>query len=191
VPHLDGFVTWHVRFASHRDTLDVCLLQLTPEEGQYPDGYVWPYPTLDLRLVTKRTRVQAFGFPVADILVDPETKGWVLQHAVGGSVGLVTDVFPEGRDRVKLPFPCFEMNIETRGGMSGGPVVNGDGNISGIVTSGFSFQEPRPHASYASMLGPALELRVVGTGNLGAEGEVLRLGDLARRGYLFTIGLGG
>jgi len=42
LPHHDRFVTWHVFLGSHRDTLDVCLLQLTPEEGQYPAGTCGP-----------------------------------------------------------------------------------------------------------------------------------------------------
>ena len=189
LPRHDRFVTWHVSWGSHRDTLDVCLLQLIPEEGQYPAGYVWPYPTLDLRPVTPGTRVQAFGFPKADVIFDAETKGWVLQHAPGGSVGVVTEVFEAGMDRVKIPFPCFTMNLEIQGGMSGGPVVNAEGNVCGIIAGSWTLLEPRPHWSFASLLRPALELRIVGTGNLGAEGEHLTLGDLARREQLFTIGL--
>jgi len=189
IPRLDRFVTWHVFLATHRDSSDVAVLQLTPEESQYPDGYDWRYPTLDLRPVSAGTRVQAFGFPTAEVVYDSDSKGWSLQHAAGGSVGEITNVFPDGRDKVKLPFPCFEMNIETRGGMSGGPVVNIEGNLCGIVTSGWSFQEPRPHVSYASMLGPAMTLPIAGTGNLGAEGEHLTLHELARRGRIFTTGL--
>ncbi len=191
VARLDRFVTWHVFLASHRDKLDVALLQLTPEESQYPTGYVWRYPTLDLRPIVKGARVQAFGFPKADVIFDSKTGGWVLEHAAGGSVGEVTDVFAEGRDRAKKPFPCFEMNSEIRGGMSGGPVVNVDGNVCGINTASWTFAEPGPHLSSASLLGPALELRMFGTGNLGAKGEKLTVGELARRGQLFITGLDG
>ena len=187
--HNDRFVTWHVFLGSHREGLDVCLLQLTPEDGQYPSGYVWPYPTLDLRPVSKGTRIQAFGFAKTDVVLDPGTEGWVLEHAVGASVGAVTDVFEGGKDRAKKPFPCFEMNIEIRGGMSGGPVVNAAGNMCGIISTSWTFTEPGPHSSSASLLRPALELRVAGTGNLGAEGEHLTLKDLIGRGHLLTVGL--
>jgi len=188
LPHEKQFVTWHVFFAAHRDDLDICLLQLTPEEGHYPTDHVWAYPTLDRRPVVKGTPVQAFGFPKSDVVFDTSTNGWVLQHALGGSVGEVTDVFAEGRDRAKKPFPCFEMNIEIRGGMSGGPVVNLGGNIFRVVSTGWVFTEPGPHSSGASMLDPALGLPLIATGNLGGEGEQLTLGDLQRRGYLITVG---
>jgi hypothetical protein len=189
VPHLDRFVTWHVGFASHRDTLDVALLQLEPELSQYPAEYVWAYPTLDLRPMARGTRVQAFGFPKADVLFDEEINGWRLDHAVGGSVGVVTEVFEEGRDTAKKPFPCFEMDIEIRGGMSGGPVVNADGYICGIVTASWTFAEPGPHSSSASLLRPAVELHVVTAGNLGSEGQYIALKDLVGRGHLLTVGL--
>jgi hypothetical protein len=189
VPHLDRFVTWHVLIGSHRDKLDVALLQVTPEVSQYPAGYVWPYPTLDLRPIARGTPVQAFGFPRADVLFDEQTKGWRLEHAAGGSAGVVTEVFEEGRDRAKKPFPCFEMDIEIRSGMSGGPVVNADGHVCGIVTGSWTFADPGAHLSSASLLLPAMELRVVPTGNLGGEGPQIALKALVGRGHLMTVGL--
>jgi|SRR6266853_1636749 len=190
LPHHRKFVTWHATLASHRDLLDIALLQLTPEDGELPASYVWPYPTLDLHPVARGTGVQAFGFAQADVYSDSKTGGWVLGHAAGGSVGIVTEVFDEGRDRAKKPFPCFEMNIEIRGGMSGGPVVNEEGNICGLVTSSWTFTEPGPHLSAASLLRPALDLRLVGTGNLSAEGQALTLRDLMGLGHLNAVGLG-
>lgn len=189
VPHLDRFVTWHVFYASHRDKLDVALLQLAPELSQYPADYVWPYPTLDLRPIARGTRVQALGFPKADVVFDEETNGWQLEHAAGISVGVVTDVFEEGRDTAKKPFPCFEMDVEIRGGMSGGPVVNADGHMCGIVTTSWTFAEPGPHLSSGALLRPALELHVVTTGNLRVEGQYIALRNLVARAHLATVGL--
>jgi S1-C subfamily serine protease len=189
VPHLDRFVMWHVFLVTHRDTLDIALLQLTPEPSQYPDAYVWPYATLDFRPIVKGARVEAFGFPKADVLYDEQIKGWSLKHAAAGSMGVVTDVFEAGKDRAKKPFPCFEMDIEIRGGMSGGPVVNADGHMCGIVTTGWTFAEPGPHLSAGSLLQPALDFPVMGTGNLGAPGQHLVLSDLVGLGHLMTVGL--
>ncbi len=52
------------------------------------------------------------------------------------SSGLVTAVFPQGRGE-RLPSACVEVAMDTKGGMSGGPVVNGDGDVVGIVSSSF------------------------------------------------------
>lgn len=50
--------------------------------------------------------------------------------------GLVTQVFPHGRGQ-HLPSPCVEVEMDTLGGMSGGPVVNSDGFVVGIVSTSF------------------------------------------------------
>lgn len=50
--------------------------------------------------------------------------------------GVVTNVFPQGRDE-RMDAPCLEVNMETIGGMSGGPVFNSDGMLVGVVSSSF------------------------------------------------------
>ncbi|MEN5089252.1 serine protease [Pseudomonas protegens] len=52
------------------------------------------------------------------------------------SSGLVTQVYPQGRG-LHLPSPCVEVEMDTLGGMSGGPVVNSDGYVVGIVSTSF------------------------------------------------------
>lgn len=52
------------------------------------------------------------------------------------SSGLVTGCFPSGRGD-RMPAPCFEVQMETFGGMSGGPVVNSEGYLVGLVSSSF------------------------------------------------------
>ena len=52
------------------------------------------------------------------------------------SSGLVTAVFPNGRGE-RMPAPCIEVDMDTFGGMSGGPVANDDGYVIGVVSSSF------------------------------------------------------
>lgn len=52
------------------------------------------------------------------------------------SSGLVTQVYPQGRG-LHLPSPCLEVEMDSLGGMSGGPVVNSDGYVVGIVSTSF------------------------------------------------------
>lgn len=72
------------------------------------------------------------------------------------SSGLVTEAYPDGRGE-RLASPCFEINMNTIGGMSGGAVVNSDGNLVGILSSSF---EGGP--SYVTLVWEALRLRVRG-----------------------------
>ena len=70
------------------------------------------------------------------------------------SSGLVTAAYPNGRGE-RLPSPCFEVNMDTTGGMSGGAVVNADGYLVGILSSSF-----KGGPSYVTLIWEALRLRV-------------------------------
>jgi hypothetical protein len=48
--------------------------------------------------------------------------------------GLVTAVYPQGRGEF-MPASCIELDMDTLGGMSGGPVVNAAGELVGIVST--------------------------------------------------------
>lgn len=87
------------------------------------------------------------------------------------SSGLVTQAFPTGRgDRMSAA--CFEVDMETIGGMSGGAVVDKDGNLVGIVSSSL---EGGP--SYMTLIWDALGLRVKGpTPRLSLQPTVTLLG---------------
>lgn len=70
--------------------------------------------------------------------------------------GTVSACFPQGRGE-RMPASCIEVEMDTVGGMSGGPVVNEDGRLVGIVSSSF---EGGP--TYVTLLWDALRLSVNG-----------------------------
>ena len=70
------------------------------------------------------------------------------------SSGLVVAAYPSGRGE-RMISPCFEVNMETVGGMSGGAVVNADGFLVGLVSSSW---EGGP--SYMTLIWDAVHLRV-------------------------------
>jgi len=70
------------------------------------------------------------------------------------SSGLVSGAFPDGRGE-RMPSPCIEVEMDTLGGMSGGPVVNDEGELVGIVSSSF---EGGP--SYITLIWEALRMEV-------------------------------
>lgn len=72
------------------------------------------------------------------------------------SSGRVTGAFPQGRGE-RMASPCFEIAMETIGGMSGGAVVNEDGELVGIVSSSL---EGGP--SFMTLIWDALRMRVKG-----------------------------
>lgn len=70
--------------------------------------------------------------------------------------GLVTNVFPHGRGE-RMPSSCIEIDMESLGGMSGGPVFNEDGRIVGIVSSSFD-----GGPTYVTLVWDAMRLSVEG-----------------------------
>ena len=68
--------------------------------------------------------------------------------------GVVTSVFPQGRGE-RMPSPCVEVAMDTKGGMSGGPVVNANGDLVGIVSSSFD-----GGPSYVTLIWEALRIKV-------------------------------
>lgn len=90
------------------------------------------------------------------------------------SSGLVTAAFPHGRGE-RMASPCFEVDMDTLGGMSGGPVVNADGRLVGIVSSSL---EGGP--SHITLIWEAIRFRVAGaTPKLRANKTVSLLGAQA------------
>lgn len=87
------------------------------------------------------------------------------------SSGLVTAAYPNGRGEL-LASPCFEVNMDTVGGMSGGAVTNADGYLVGILSSSF---EGGP--SYVTLIWEALRLFVRGAvPKLQARAKISLLG---------------
>ncbi|WP_293778451.1 serine protease [uncultured Oxalicibacterium sp.] len=67
--------------------------------------------------------------------------------------GVVTAVFPHGRGE-RMPASCVEVAMDTKGGMSGGPVVNTNGDLVGIVSSSID-----GGPSYVTLIWDALRLK--------------------------------
>lgn len=72
------------------------------------------------------------------------------------SSGLVTCCYTNGRGD-RMPSPCVEVNMECFGGMSGGPVLNEDGRVVGIVSSSYD-----DGPSYVTLIWDALRLSIDG-----------------------------
>ncbi|SFN13783.1 serine protease, partial [Variovorax sp. OV329] len=103
---------------------------------------------LHIALPLVNDRLWAFGYRHGR--VDGTVAG-VIPYV---SSGLVTAAFPDGRGE-RLPSPCIEVAMDTVGGMSGGAVVNSNGDLAGIVSSSF---EGGP--TYVTLIWDALRLKV-------------------------------
>lgn len=75
--------------------------------------------------------------------------------------GKVVARYIAGRDRVMMPWPVLEVACPSWGGMSGGPVVDSEGKVLGLLSSSFSTQD-NTGPSYVSLVIPCLTTRFEG-----------------------------
>ncbi len=101
---------------------------------------------MELCLPLPKTRLWAVGFRDGELGADTANVAPLV------SSGLVTECFPDGRGE-RMPSPCVEVDMETLGGMSGGPVFNESGRLVGIVSSSFD-----GGPSYVTLIWDALRL---------------------------------
>jgi hypothetical protein len=75
------------------------------------------------------------------------------------SAGGITQTFPGGRDTFKdldgnytgkLPTACFETSARFDPGMSGGPVMDENGSVCGIIATGFNAEDAVSYTDFAS-----------------------------------------
>jgi hypothetical protein len=72
--------------------------------------------------------------------------------------GNVTNIFQEARDKVMMPFPCFQSDIPIYGANSGGPVFDNRGRICGVNCTSFEGTD----ISFHIPLRGILDLRATG-----------------------------
>lgn len=149
---------WDVTDYHYSRTIDITGLTIEPAEDLERD-FTWLLPRFDVVPPAEGATITAFGYPhttfgsIGDgsfrVTLSPRT-----------TEGEVKEVHPVYRDRCMLPFPCLHTNARFDAGMSGGPVFNQDGRICGLVSSNLPPSEDgQDHASYASLIWPALGIR--------------------------------
>jgi serine protease Do len=140
--------------SSRRPAIDVALL--VPE----PIGPgARPPQTLRLRTSgwspTAGEVVLAIGFPQLDLSeVDPAKQSALLEEGMFGAYGRIIAVHERGVSRSN-PTPVFEVESDWPGGMSGGPVLNRNGEVVGMVSRSLRAEAEHSGSGYAIHFGMA------------------------------------
>jgi Trypsin-like peptidase domain len=142
---------------------DIALLHMapTPRVTSSVDlGLEWKVPRLKVSAPLRGEKVIAFGFREGKIAVTEDENGvhHIELNDVGTiAIGEVGEIFPVQRDASMLTFPCFEVRARFAPGMSGGLVMDGSGDVCGLVCAGVTFiSADTPPLSYATTLWPML-----------------------------------
>ena len=112
---------------------------------------------------------------------------------LNASKGLVRTLHLQGRDRVLMPFPCFEHNARSDHQMSGAPILGVAEDLSsqvcGLVCRGWELPEGDDPLGYASLLWPALGLTTKALDTDENESRDMTLYELGKKGIVAVRGL--
>lgn len=150
---------------------------------QNKDGQPLLSPVLKLSLIAPAigSRVVTYAYPRhANVILEDGTQTMHLMPRWYD--GNLEEYYPDGRDRVFLPKPCFRTSIVVHGGASGGPVFSSAGSVFGVNSTGIEGTD----ISFVSRLHEVFELRIddVILGN--ASPASVPVIDMARAGHILV-----
>ena len=184
--NVDGTIEHHLEFyalyltaKTHGENNELTLGGLLPihkvwYSHELDIGYCWltcliiddePLRFPILRLSTGLPKVDenilGFGYhSMKGTIIGKDKDGKILidyNQDTAFTKGTIVEIFPIKRDSAVLPFPCFHTNARLERGMSGGPIINEDGDVCEVICSSFPLVEKNPeYISYASLIWPAL-----------------------------------
>jgi hypothetical protein len=156
-----GYRIWRV-VAAWPCATDIVLLHLALDRSTLPDETVsWKQPHVRVVPPPAGQKVVAFGYRASRITVTESEDGVhhiELNDRPTTSIGTVRRVYPNGRDKVMLSFPCFEIEARFDPGMSGGMVIDENGALYGLICASLQQGDPNaPPISYVASLWPMLK----------------------------------
>jgi hypothetical protein len=180
-----GAQAWHVKLVTFVETTDTCILSfqcatdIPSTRTFYQASLTTRLPAIGEKLIMAGFRAARETFESHD---DRQTDLWASLYV---SSGVVSQQYLRRRDRVKIPWPALEVDCQTLGGMSGGPVFDSRGFPVGMVTSSFD-RGPGEEATptYAALLWPVFGKKFDGGWPAALTShEPKSLLDLTARGF--------
>jgi hypothetical protein len=182
-PGRSGPAMWAASKLSLCPYSDLALISVVPVDEAAKAKKSIKVPIMNILPPPKGKRISAFGFASTQIVREEGNRVEFGLNPIT-SPGVITDVYPESRDSALLSFPSFEVQTHFIGGMSGGPIFNEEGELCGLVCSGY---ENTPVA-YGVVLWPIIGIRIDHSiPGVVSEGPYTML-EMARSGLLKVIG---
>jgi hypothetical protein len=166
-------------------TGDVALLRLVkPSSVEWVD--FGDFPSLRLIPPGVGSAITAIGYP--DSNTKRKEDGVIELHTWPRlACGTIQEVFQDKRDSKLLNFPCFQVNAQFSGGMSGGPVLDEAGCICGVISKSYDLLVGEEPIGYAASLWITVLIQVSNLPRLHDDSR--RLYDLYARRHISIVDL--
>src|SRR3989338_3712412 len=121
----DVDILWSIDKVWFYRNLDIAVYSLLPC-SESARNFDWWLPVMNLQAPKIGSTVSAFGYrqSKASVRTDEPIAFVEWDSIPTSATGNVAEIHRLRRDSVMLPFPCFRINAQFDGSMSGGPVVN-------------------------------------------------------------------
>lgn len=145
---------WTASSISFAPDNDVTLISLKRESAM-PEGNIFTKHRIRAKPPSIGEMLNIVGYRFEEPVEHRIEDGIPMESSFSGNMytarGATEAFFPDLRDNVLLPFPCFQIDCGALGGMSGGAVLDDQGRLLGIISSSFSLHQDDGF-SYASWL---------------------------------------
>ena len=159
------------------DTADLAIgvarMAVHEETGE---PLVNPRMRITMRSQLVGDRVSTYAYPNTVIL--STEAGQILSFNPGFYEGEILEHWPNGRDTVMLPGPCYRTSMIIHHGASGGPVAGASDRVFAVNSIGTDGTDD----SYVSQIDAILSLTITVNGDHGEE--EITVGQLAERGIV-------
>lgn len=135
-----GLEIWRATNISYDQNDDISFLSVVPE-SKLPEDATYHQLSLTTRMPEVGEKLHIVGFRSSSKSSNVTEKGYETHAGLYTSNGVVSAVYPDGRDRILLPFPAIELNCGSLGGMSGGAAIDSNGHVVGIISRGYQTLE--------------------------------------------------
>jgi hypothetical protein len=183
---------WEVRSVWVCPT-DIAILHLALWKTTLPEETIyWKSTRLRALPPPIDQKVVAFGYRESKVSVKEDSEGThhiELNDQPTVSIGTIKQIYPSGRDRVLLPFPCYEIEARFDPGMSGGMVIDENGALCGLICASLQTSDPTaPPISYVVTLWPMFTTVIsANRGECYPKDVKYPMIDLARDGLVSVV----
>jgi len=156
-------------------------------------NYKWHRFGINLHLPKPGEKIFAAGFPHSTILGVDEglTQKEVTAVKINLNLKTVSGIVQEAhgsKHEGHLDFPCFQCNAEFDSQMSGGPVLDEDGYLRGLVCSGFDLADEAEPVSFVAGIMPTMAIKIDSSLPKLDRTQKYYILELAKKGFLPVIG---